>query len=128
MYWVDIAGCMLIILFAFYPHMANADNGCHCNQAVTLEGTVIGIEFTPDNHYYILTNLTCGEYKMNGVNIKGQGKPPSTCKKKAHFKVSGTVNCEKVYNISIIPSKLGCFFISKYYILPVYQTSENQYS
>ena len=106
---IFIFGTFLMTVFLFHPGAANAyDTGCRCGQHVTLEGTVIGTEFTAGGHYNILTDLTCDKYHMNGVNINGQGKPPSSCGKDSHFTVSGTVNCDKVYNISIIPSKLSC--------------------
>ncbi len=96
------------VLFVSCPYIANADNSCHCGQSVTLKGTIIGTTLTDDNHYSLSTNLTCGEGDFVGVNIKGQGKPPSSCKKLSRFTVSGTVDCGGVYEINIIPSKIIC--------------------
>ena len=103
----------VLALLTFYPGISNAAgskaaDSCLCNQSVTFEGTVIDVELT-DNHYSISTNLTCGGHDYAAaVNIKGQGKPPSSCKKYSHFKASGTVNCDEFFKVNIIPSKIIC--------------------
>lgn len=103
-----------VVLIAFglliSPRIAAAQPGpgCYCGKTVTLKGTVAGIKLTPDNHYYLLTDLSCGKGEYIGVNIKGRGNPPSSCKKLSFFTVSGSVDCKGVYELDIIPSKLIC--------------------
>ncbi|MDA8085147.1 MAG: hypothetical protein M0Z75_00420 [Nitrospiraceae bacterium] len=105
---IAISVFLLAAMFAFYPRAARADNDCHCNQTLTLKGSVIGTQVTPDNKYYVMTNLSCGQGDYVAVNIKGQGNPPSSCKENSAFTVTGTVNCAGVYEIDVIPSKLIC--------------------
>lgn len=103
-----ILGPVLITLFVFYSGAVEADNSCLCNQAVTLEGTVIRINSTGGGNYDIFTDFSCGDYGLAGVDIRGQGNPPASCKENSNFTVSGTVNCDEIYDVKIIPSKLIC--------------------
>lgn len=108
-----IAWFFLVSMFLFYPKIGNATD-CPDN-FVNLKGTITNA-YSTETAYLLETDQKCGGEKNDSfeIEILGKGKAPSSCKKGAHFKVSGTeqpkedMDLDALWSVKVIPSGIVC--------------------